>query len=87
MDNYLILAKREALKELVAEIEAMYYRYFSEHPKLDSSRVSTDPVTKKYWRVVEIDNSLIGRFWSDSELAKIAEELKAMHSEIKGLLC
>lgn len=85
MDNYLNLAKREALKELVAEIEANYFRYFLEHQEVNSSRISTNPVTKKYWRVVDIDNSLIGRAWTQNELEKITVELKNILSEIKEL--
>lgn len=86
MDNYLNLAKREALKELVAEIEATYFRFFSKHPEVDNSRTSTNALVQKYWRIVDIDDSLIGKVWSDIELKNVTEELKSTLTEVRELL-
>lgn len=84
--SYLNLAKREALKELASEIEARYFAFFRKHPEIDATRESTDKLVMKYWRVVEIDNSLIGKVWSDSELEEVTEEMKVLLKEAKELL-
>ena len=84
--NYLNLAKREALKELASEIEARYFAFFQKHPEVDTTRESKDELVMKYWRVVEIDNSLIGRVWSDSELEEVTDEMKSLLKETKELL-
>lgn len=84
--NYLNLARREALKELASEIEARYFAFFSRHPEVNATRESTDELVMKYWRAVEIDNSLIGKVWSDSELEEVTEEMKSLLKEAKELL-
>lgn len=86
MGEYLRLNKRETLKELTAEIEAMFFRFFSKHPEIDISNTSGNEFVKKYWRVIEIDNSLIGRYWNDRELENIVEELKSIRLEVKKVL-
>ena len=86
MGDYLRLNKRETLKEFTAEIEAMFFRFFSKHPEIDISNTSGNEFVKKYWRVIEIDNSLIGRYWNDRELESIAEELKTIRLEVKEVL-
>ena len=83
MGDYLRLNKRETLKEMTAEIEAMFFRFFSKHPEIDISNTSGNELVRKYWRVIEIDNSLIVSYWNDSELENIVEELKAIHHEMK----
>lgn len=40
MGDYLRLNKRETLKEMTAEIEAMFFRFFSKHPEIDISNTS-----------------------------------------------
>ena len=86
MGDYLRLNKRETLKEMTAEIEAMFFRFFSKHPEIDISNTSGNELVRKYWRVIEIDNSLIGRYWNDSELENVVEELKAIHHAMKEIL-
>lgn len=86
MGDYLRLNKRETLKELATEIEAMFFRFFSKHPEIDISNTSGNEFVEKYWRVIEIDNSLIGRYWDDRELENIVEELRSIRLEVKKVL-
>ncbi len=75
MDNYLEMVRIEVLVEMISEIRSYFMRYFRIHP---DDKKNGSEVSKKYQRVLEIYNSLIGPEWTKTELDDITLELDSM---------
>ena len=75
----------EILEEFIAEIKGYFYRYFDKHSELDTSRNSNSEIVCKYWKIVDISNTMFLQELDEKNFLKFSKILQNALSYAKSL--